>query len=222
MKPTLHIVATPIGNLSDMSPRVEEILRDSDIVLCEDTRVTRKLLERVESQGRAMSYHQHSGDGKMEEIAELLRQGNSMALVSDAGTPGINDPGGKLVEFLLYEFPELIVSPIPGPSAVVAALSISGFRAEVFTFLGFPPHKNKRQKFFKQLAEYKHTVVFFESCHRIHKALKNLADVIPEDRQVVVCRELTKMYETVYRGTIEEIIAMDIKDKGEFVVVVGL
>lgn len=221
MKPTLYIVATPIGNLSDMSERVIETLKNADVVLCEDTRVTRKLLERVGSKGRAMAYHQHSHDGKMAEIVELLTQGNTMALVSDAGTPGISDPGGKLVEYVAKELPDAIISPIPGPSAVVAALSVSGFRADTYTFLGFPPHKTKRQKFFKELAEYNHTVVFYESCHRIHKALDNLAEVLSPETQVVVCRELTKLHETIYRGTVEELKGMEIKDKGEFVVVVG-
>lgn len=221
MPGTLAVVATPIGNLSDMSERVIDTLKTADVVLCEDTRVTRKLLERVESKALAISYHQHSGEGKMAEIVELLRAGKQLALVSDAGTPGISDPGGKLVEYVAKELPEAIISPIPGPSAVVAALSVSGFRADTYTFLGFPPHKTKRQKFFKELAEYKHTVVFYESCHRIHKALDNLAEVLSPETKVVVCRELTKMHETIYRGTVEELKEMKILAKGEFVVVVG-
>ncbi|MCF6276495.1 MAG: 16S rRNA (cytidine(1402)-2'-O)-methyltransferase [Candidatus Magasanikbacteria bacterium] len=217
-KGKLYIVATPIGNLGDISQRALDILHEVDAIYCEDTRVTSKLLSYFNIQKTLQSYHQHSEDKKAHEILDQLNYGKDLALVTDAGTPGISDPGGKLVEFLSYENIEMI--PIPGASAVVTALSACGFPAEKFLFLGFPPHKSKRKKFFTEVAENKYTTVFYESPYRIHKALKNLKEVLGEDRQICICRELTKKFETIYRGTIEEIIAQDIPARGEFVVVV--
>ncbi len=218
----LYIVATPIGNLDDLSPRAILILRKVDFVLCEDTRVTRHLLEKFEIKTPTMSYHQHSGFFKITEIIDLLKSGKNLALVSDAGTPGISDPGNKLIETVISELGEdAEIVPIPGPNAAITALSISGFPTDEFIFLGFPPHKKGRETFFRELAEEKRTAVFYESMHRILKCLDQIEKNMPE-RKIVVCRELTKMFESVYRGTASEVQSKlkNDKIKGEFVVVV--
>lgn len=219
----LFIVATPIGNLSDVTDRAKQTFELVDAILCEDTRVTQNLLRAINVSKPLVAYHQHSDDLRVKDISEMLREGKSLALVTDAGTPGISDPGGKLVEAMLKMFgDELEIIPIPGVSAVIAALSISGFPADEFVFLGFPPHKKGRQTYFKRLDTIASTIVYYESTHRIEKSMQELADVIG-DRSVVVCRELTKMYETIYRGTALEILAKlkSTSLKGEFVVVIG-
>ena len=213
----LYIIATPIGNLEDLSFRALRILKEVDLILCEDTRVTKKLLSRYEIFKPTISYHQHSNLTKNKYILEQLKQEKEIALVSDAGTPTISDPGAKLIEYLIKELPDLKIIPIPGPSALITALSISGFSADKFIFLGFPPIKKKRNKFFKELKDLKQVSVFYESPHRILKTLNELIDL---DRQIVVCRELTKKFETVYRGNINEIIEQ-VKVKGEFVIVIN-
>jgi 16S rRNA (cytidine1402-2'-O)-methyltransferase len=220
MKGILYIVATPIGNLADITLRAIETLKSVDIVLCEDTRVTRTLLDHFEIKTQTMSYHQHSAEAKVREITALLNDGKNLALVTDAGTPGISDPGNLLVKSIASSSEPIAIVPIPGVSAVVTALSISGFSTDKFLFLGFPPHKNKRQKFFLEVASSEHTAVFYESSHRIKKCLSELQIVLKPDQQVVICRELTKKFESVYRGTIQEILAMNIPEKGEFVVVI--
>ncbi|PIZ94867.1 MAG: 16S rRNA (cytidine(1402)-2'-O)-methyltransferase [Candidatus Magasanikbacteria bacterium CG_4_10_14_0_2_um_filter_37_12] len=216
----LYIVATPIGNLQDITLRALEILKMVDIVLCEDTRVTRNLLSHFEISTPTMSYHEHSDEKKVHEILNILQEGKHVALVTDAGTPGISDPGNRLVESIAISQDPIKIIPIPGSSAIVTALSISGFPTDRFIFMGFPPHKKGRETYFKKLARQEYTVVFYESNHRIKKCLDNLAKVLDNDRQVCVCRELTKKFETIYRGTITEILEMDVKDKGEFVVIV--
>ncbi len=219
----LYIVATPIGNLQDITLRAVEVLKSVDLVLCEDTRVTKKLLDRFGITVPLLSYHQHSTLEKADRIASLLREGKILALVSDAGTPGISDPGNKLVEEIVKApGADVSVVPVPGASAVVAALSISGFPCDRFVFLGFPPAKNKRKKFFETVLASEITAVFYESTHRIIKTLVEM-DAMNQDkgRRVVVCRELTKQFETVYRGSVNEVVAGLQKGmtKGEFVVV---
>jgi len=220
---TLFIVATPIGNLGDFSLRALRILKEVDLILGEDTRVTKKLLEHYQIEKPILSYHQHSKLKKVNYILELLKQGKNLALVSDAGTPGISDPGEKLINFLLTSLGLAIkIVPIPGPSAVTAAASISGLPMDKFLFLGFPPTKRKRKKFFQEVIKSKYSVIFYESPYRIIKTLKELSSFI-SDREVVVCRELTKKFETIYRGKIEEVIEKIERDKtkGEFVVIVS-
>ena len=222
---TLYVVATPIGNLTDITLRAIEILRSADYIACEDTRVTKKLLDHYKISKPLLSFHHHSPEKKFSEIAALLKQGKNIALASDAGTPGISDPGGRLIEYLAKELGDSIkISPIPGPAAFTAALSVSGFPAEEFTFLGFPPHKKGRQTFFKRIAQIKNTAVFYESPHRILKALELLKNECPH-RPMAVCRELTKIYEEIIRGTAEEMLqhyqAHPEKVRGEFVVVLG-
>jgi len=215
---TLYIIATPIGNLGDISSRALDVLKNVDLILCEDTRETQKLLFHYKIKTPTISYHQHSRLEKVENIVQFLKDGKNLALVSDAGTPGISDPGNKLIERLVETgLQSVIIVPIPGPSALVAAASISGFPMDRFVFLGFPPAKKKRKKFFEEAVSAPHPVIFYESPHRIIKSLKELGKI--KNREVVVCRELTKKFETVYRGKIKEVIGK-INPKGEFVVVV--
>ncbi len=214
----LYIVATPIGNLQDISQRALDTLRRVDIVLCEDTRVTKKLLSHYTIHTKTESYHQHSPEKRVNDIIAGLQRGMSYALVTDAGTPGISDPGGILVQAVHQEGMQVV--SVPGVSAVTAALSVSGFAADKFVFLGFPPIKNKRKKYFEQLASYTHTVVLYESNHRIERTLLDLKKVLKKDTIICICRELTKKFESIYRGTIDEVIEMQIPKKGEFVIVV--
>jgi len=219
---TLYVVATPIGNLSDLSARARETLGLVDAILCEDTRVSSKLLAAFGIQKTLVAYHQHSDMKRMKEIVAMLRDGKSLALVTDAGTPAISDPGGMLVETVIRESPDTAIIPIPGPSAVIAALSVSGFPCDEFVFLGFPPHKKGRQTFFKRLATMESTVAFYESTHRIEKTLAEIAASVG-NRELVVCRELTKLHETTYRGTANEVTELirSTSIKGEFVIVLG-
>lgn len=216
----LYIVATPIGNLGDITLRALETLKSVDFVLCEDTRVTKNLLMHFSISKPLISYHQHSDLKRIKEIKELLESGKNLALVTDAGTPGISDPGNLLVRDMIKAGVETIV-PIPGACAAIAGLSISGFPTDKFVFLGFPPLKNKRQKFFQDLAGQSHTVVFYESGHRIKKCLDELTKFLPANREIIICRELTKMFETIYRGAISHVVKTMADDRGEFVIVVS-
>jgi 16S rRNA (cytidine1402-2'-O)-methyltransferase len=218
---TLYIVATPIGNLHDVSARALDVLRNVDLILCEDTRVTKKLLEHYQIKTPTLSYHQHSKLKKIEYIVQFLKRGKDLALVSDAGTPGISDPGNKLINEAIKQCNNLTIVPIPGPSALTTAASVSGLPMDKFLFLGFPPVKKKRKKFFKEVVGAKYPVIFYESPHRILKSLNELKDM-KENLQLVVCRELTKKFETIYRGTPKEVIKKIEGDKikGEFVVIV--
>ncbi len=220
MPGTLYIVATPIGNLKDITVRALDILKESDLILAEDTRVTKKLMMHYEIDISILSYHQHSKDGKRFEILKKLVEGKNLALVSDAGTPGISDPGNELIAFLIEKEPDIKIVPIPGPSALITALSASGFRADKFVFLGFLP-KKKRSKLFSWLKEGKYTFCFYESPKRILKTLEMLKGEF-DNRKVFVARELTKLHESLYRGGISEVIEKLQKDpvKGEIVVVV--
>jgi len=219
---TLNIVATPIGNLKDISLRALETLKEADLILCEDTRVTIKLLNYYQINKPLLSYHQHSKLKKTDYIIKLLKEGKNLVLVSDAGTPGISDPGNKLIEQVLTELPDAKITAIPGPSALTAAASISGVPTDKFLFLGFPPIKNKRRKFFEDIINSKYSVIFYESPYRIIKSLLELKN-LSAGLNAVVCRELTKKFETIYRGRIDEIIESLEKEgpKGEFVVIVA-
>lgn len=219
---TLYIIATPIGNLSDLTERAKQILSEVDAILCEDTRVTGKLMSHLELEKELVSYHQHSDDSLTLKLIERLRGGQNLALVTDAGTPGISDPGGKLIEKVVFELGDYVtISPIPGANAAIAALSISGFPADEFLFLGFPPVKKGRAAYFDRIAETSSTIVFYESTHRIEKTLGELSERIG-DRKIVVGRELTKLHETIYRGTVTEVTEQlkATSIKGEFVLVI--
>jgi len=219
----LYIIATPIGNLEDLSLRALRILKEVDLILSEDTRVTKRLLDHYQIQTPTLSYHQHSKLRKVNYILELLKEGKNLALVSDAGTPGISDPGNKLIDYLTVKLSgHLTVIPIPGPSAMTAAASISGFPMDKLLFMGFPPTKRKRRKFFEEIVNSRYPVIFYESPYRILKTLNELKRT-DDELSVVVCREMTKKFETIYRGKIEEVIKQLERNKirGEFVVVVG-
>jgi len=217
---TLFIVATPIGNLEDISLRAQKTLADADRILCEDTRVTRTLLNAYDIATPTESFHQHSTDAKVSSIVDRLSAGEHIALVTDAGTPGIADPGGVLVEAVASALPDVRIEPIPGPAACIAALSASGFAADTFVFLGWPPHKKGRETWFANLTDEPRVVVFYESVYRVHNALERVASLLP-DRKLMVARELTKKFETIYRGTASEALTMLTKEqtKGEFVIV---
>ncbi len=218
---TLYIIATPIGNLEDATFRSIETLKKLDALFCEDTRVTGRLLERYGIHVPMQSYREDSHGLKLPKMLELLRADKTVGLVSDAGTPTIADPGFRMVRDVLQAEPETTIIPIAGVSAVTAALSIAGFSADQFTFMGFPPHKKGRNGFFKEALDQSRTVVLYESTHRIEKALESINELAPE-RKLVVCRELTKMFETTYRGIAEEISTQlsATSSKGEFVIVI--
>ncbi len=223
--PTLYVVATPIGNLEDITLRALRILNEVDLILCEDTRETKKLLQRHVIDKPTMSYHAQSKLSKVNTIIEILKEGKSLALVSDAGTPTISDPGCMLVDQLRAHFGEQInILPIPGPSAVLSALSVSGFPASEFVFLGFLPHKKGRETLFKEIAISKRTIVFYESPHRMEKTLASLAEHLEPERRLLVSREITKIHEEHVRGTLLDVVeyfqAHPDHIRGEFVIVV--
>ena len=224
MSATLSIVATPIGNLEDITLRAMRILKEADLVLCEDTRVTKHLFDRHNISVPTMRHDAHSTPAQLERVFGMLEEGKHIALVSDAGTPGISDPGTHLVEKVRERFGDAItIEAIPGPSALTAALSISGVSLASFTFLGFLPQKKVRQTLFAEIAASERTVVFYESPHRILKTLEALHEYIPE-RNIGIARELTKVHEEYVSGTPENILAHFTKHpdavRGEFVVIV--
>jgi len=221
---TLYIVATPIGNLEDITLRAIRILKEVDVILCEDTRTTKTLLNKYEIGTKTMSYHAHSTDAKESIIIKMLKEGKNLALVSDAGTPTISDPGVLLVSNVRKEFgDEVSIVPIPGPSALISALCASGISSAEFIFLGFLPHKKGRETLFKEISESKRVNVFYESTHRILKTLASLDAYAPQFH-VVVARELTKQFEQFVSGTPKEILEYFTvnkdKQRGEFVVIV--
>ena len=219
----LYIVATPIGNLKDITLRALEVLKEVDLILAEDTRITKKLLFHYKIQKPLKHYDDHAKLGVYENIKKELQARKSLALVSDAGTPGISDPGVRLVSFVQKELPDVRIIAIPGPSALTTALSISGINADKFTFVGYPPHKKGRQKFFKALVEISiRPIILYESVHRLEKTLTALIDLLGEDQEIVVARELTKIYEEIFRGGIgnAQNYFQDEKKKGEFVLIV--
>lgn len=221
-----YVVATPIGNLDDMTFRAIETLKNVDLILCEDTRTTQKLLQKYAINTKTASYHAHSKDSKKDFIFKLLAEGKDLALVSDAGTPCISDPGVLIVSQIREHFNnEIQIIPIPGASALISALSVSGIPSSEFTFLGFLPHKKGRETIFKEIADSSRTSVFYESPHRFMKTLASLEKHLDATRIIVIGRELTKVFEQILTGTPREIIKYfeNNKDKmrGEFVVIVS-
>jgi 16S rRNA (cytidine1402-2'-O)-methyltransferase len=222
----LYIVGTPIGNLEDISLRALRIMKEVDLILAEDTRNTRKILNHYEINTPTSSFHEHSKEGVYEKIIERLGSGEDLAFVTDAGMPGISDPGGKLVKRVREQSPETEISTIPGPSALTSAISISGAPISEFYFAGFSPTKKGRQTFFQNIPEKvkgSSAVIFYESTHRILNCLENLVEFAPENT-VYVFKELTKIFEEVIMGKPEEVLKkfsdMPEKVKGEFVVMV--
>ncbi len=222
------LVATPIGNLEDITFRAINILKSVDLVLAEDTRVTKRLFDKYNIDTKLDSYNSFSTESKKNKIISFLNDGKDIALVSDAGTPTISDPGVKIVSDLYQEFgnnPEIEIIPIPGASAVISALSVSGFPSSEFIFYGFLPHKKGRQTIFQEISQNKKTSAFYESPHRLLKALESLEKFCNEDRVIFVAKELTKIYEQKVRGKVSEVKNFfqenQEKIKGEFVIVVA-
>lgn len=217
----LYIVPTPIGNLEDITLRAIRILKEVDIILAEDTRVSRVLLDHLGIQKTIWAHHQHNEHQAVSEIVKQINDGNSIALISDAGTPGISDPGFLLVRSCLQAGIE--VECLPGPTALIPALVMSGLPADRFVFEGFLPQKKGRQTRLTQLKEEERTMVFYESPFRLLKTLEQLAEYLGQDRQAAVSRELTKKFEENKRGTLQELhIYFSQKQvKGEIVIVVA-
>lgn len=219
-----YVVGTPIGNMEDITYRAVRILGEVDLILCEDTRVTLNLLNKYGIKKTTLSYHSQSKLSKTDQILKLIEEGKTLALVSDAGTPTISDPGSVLIAKIKEAFPDVEIIAIPGPSAFVSALSISGLNVAEFTFLGFLPHKKGRETLFKEIAESERTMVFYESPHRILKSLISLAKFSP-NKKIVIARELTKVFEQIVSGTPAQVLQYftDNSDKvrGEFVVIVS-
>lgn len=215
----LYIVATPIGNLEDITLRAIRILKEVDYVFAEDTRVTKKLLNHLEIETTIYRYDEHTKQHQVENIINLLKEGKNIALVTDAGTPCISDPGYEVVDEALKN--DIKVVPIPGVSAMTAAASVAGVSMRRFVFEGFLPKKKGRQTLLKSFADEKRTIMFFESPHRVVRTLKDIEEFIGE-REVVLIREITKIYEEIVRGTTKELIEkLDNKTlKGEYVIIV--
>ncbi len=216
------MVAVPIGNADDWSPRAVRTLKECDLVIAEDTRVALRRLAGAGIKKPVERYDHHSHGKVISKIAANLREGMKVAFISDAGTPGVEDPGGRLVEAVADLMPTLPIIPIPGPSSVMAALSVSGFPAEHFSVCGFPPKKKSREKYFDAVISKKETVVIYESTHRILKTMDSLAKRAPE-RRAIIARELTKKYETILRGTLSDLSRRLTSEviKGEFVIVLS-
>jgi 16S rRNA (cytidine1402-2'-O)-methyltransferase len=218
---TLYVVATPIGNLEDITFRAVRILTEVSLILCEDTRTSKTLLTKYNITTKTASYHAHSSAHKQEAIVSQLLQGESIAMISDAGTPGISDPGSMIISHLRTLYPQVPIIPIPGPNAISALVSVSGFTGNEFTFLGFVPHKKGRETFFKTISIHKHPVIFYESCHRIVKTLEALQQY-QDTYLLCVGREMTKKFETYLYGDIltvtERVRVSPNQQKGEFTV----
>jgi len=233
----LYLVATPIGNLGDITLRALEILRSVSLIACEDTRVTGKLLSHYQIKTKLVSYHQHSGSGRVDWLIDYLKNQGDLALVTDAGTPGIADPGNQLVAEAVARLGEEVeIIPLPGASALAAALSISGMPTDRFIFWGFLPHKKGKETIIKKIIAGELTSVFYESTHRIIKTLEKIKELMSAaaagsgetmpggaKKKIMVCRELTKKFETIYRGDIDQVLNSLKNDnsKGEFTVIIS-
>lgn len=223
MSGTLYVVATPIGNLADLSPRAQQVLRNADAVCAEDTRHTRQLLAHFGIERPLLALHEHNEEAMAQRVVARLQAGENLALVSDAGTPLVSDPGFRAVR--AARAAGIKVSPVPGPSAIIAALSVAGLPSDRFAFEGFLPAKPAaRRERLRALAGEPRTLVFYEASHRIAEFLADLRDAFGGERPAVVARELTKLFETVLDGTLETLVATVEADenqrKGEFVIVV--
>lgn len=218
----LYLIPTPIGHLKDITFRAIEILQSVDLILVEDTRVSSKLLKHYEIQQALRSFHSHNEHRLTPQIIEKLKEGANIALISDAGTPGISDPGYLLVKACYEE--DIQVDALPGATAFVPALILSGLPNHRFHFEGFLPHKKGRQTRLEQLCQLPNTFILYESPHRLEKCINQLSEHCGPDRKACICRELTKMYQDVQRGTLDELSIKlsnkEIKSKGEIVIVV--
>lgn len=220
MKGKLYIVSTPIGNLEDITLRAIRILKEVDLIACEDTRVTKKLLSHYQIHKPLTSYHEYNEREKAEKLLPMLESGKSIAVVSDAGTPGVSDPGYRLVS--LASEKDIEVISVPGPSAAIATLSVSGLPTSSFIFLGFLPKSDKkRREFLESVREYTQTIIFYESPNRVIETLKSMVETLG-NRRVSVSREITKMFEETLRGEISQVIQiLEQREgtKGEFTIV---
>ena len=218
MEKVLYIIPTPIGNLEDITLRSIRLLKESDIVLAEDTRVTRKLFNHYDINTKMISYHVFNEHQKIQKIITIINQGLKVSLVSDAGTPSISDPGFLLIRECIQN--NINVICLPGPTACISALVQSGLPSDKFNFEGFIPVKKGRKKVLSDIATRKSTTIIYESPHRILKTLKELNEII-NNRNIVVLKELTKIHESVFRGTISDVINAISKSKikGEFVII---
>jgi len=216
----LFVVGTPIGNLEDITLRAISTLQSVDIILAEDTRNSKKLLDAHKIETKMISYHEHSNDKEIKKIIDLLLEGKDLALISDAGTPTISDPGYGLIRDCIKH--DIVIVPIPGVSAITAAMSVSGLPSDSFTFVGFLPQKKGRLKKIELLKNIENTVILFESPYRLEKTLNQLLEHLG-NRSVVVGRELTKLYEEVIRGNLTDVIKYFSKSKvkGEIVIMIG-
>ena len=219
---SLYIVATPIGNLGDITLRALEALKKSDVILCEDTRQTKKLLSHFNISKKCIAFHKFSTEKEIDFILNMCNTHDHVALVSDAGTPAISDPGSFLIKKIRESHLDINIVTIPGPSALTAALSISGLLLSQFTFVGFLPHKKGRQKKLDEILELNHAVVLYESTHRIKKLLEEI-NLRQSDRKIILCKELTKIHEQVLHGVAQDILDQLVKNpslqKGEFVLI---
>jgi 16S rRNA (cytidine1402-2'-O)-methyltransferase len=216
----LYLVATPIGNLQDITERAAETLRVVDVIACEDTRHTQKLLNHLKISNKLVSYHEHNEDSRSDQLVSLLKEGRSVAVVSDAGTPAINDPGYRIVRKAIENGIDVV--PIPGPSAFVTALSASGLPTDSFFFGGFlPAKKGERRRRLIELAEMPATLILYEAPHRLAASLADCLEVLG-DRDAVVARELTKLHEEFSRGSLSQLIERfeKAKPKGEIVILI--
>jgi len=220
----LYVVATPLGNLGDMVPRAIDILQTVNLIAAEDTRHSRKLLDHFAITTDITAYHDHSTEAKREALLRLLQEGKSLAVISDAGTPLISDPGFKLVQQARER--GITIVPVPGPCAAITALSAAGLPCDRFVFEGFLPAKSSaRCKALQQIATESRTIVFYESSHRIEASIADMVAVLGPDRQAVIARELTKLYETIHGGRLQDLQAWLAESpdhcRGEFVVMVA-
>lgn len=204
MPGTLYLVATPIGNLADITHRAVQILKDVDLIACEDTRHTHKLLQHYGIKTKTISYHEHNEQQRARQLIDLLQQGNDIAVVSDAGTPSISDPGYRLVRAAIEI--EAPVVPVPGPSALISALIAAGLPTDEFFFAGFlPARSNQRRARLTELQSIPGTLIFYEAPHRLAAALKDAYEILGE-RETVVARELTKVHEEIKRGRLSDLV----------------
>lgn len=219
----LYVVATPIGNLRDITLRALEVLKIVDVIYAEDTRITRRLLSHYNIHVPVRRYNEHAPDGTAREVIQRLEHGEQIALTSDAGTPGISDPGAVLLSYVQKMLPGVHIFSVPGPSAVIAALSVSGLKASEFTFLGYPPAKSKRKKYLRELSDIKaRPVVFYESPYRLRRTLSDLQEMYSADYRIFIAKELTKVHEASFRGSVSEALNYFTGEKirGEFVIII--
>lgn len=217
----LSLVPTPVGNLGDITLRAIEVLKESDMVLVEDSRVSGKLLKHLNISKPLYAYHQHNEHKQLQFYIDKIKENKLTALITDAGTPAISDPGFLLVRECISN--NIEIECLPGATAFVPALVISGFPNNQFVFEGFLPHKKGRQTRMELLSKETRTIVLYESCHRILKLVASLCEYLSKDRQIAVCKEISKLHETVFRGTASEVHSQlkSANLKGEFVVVIG-